>query len=54
MTNSTDRMSSMDLKFNREHKSYTADLKIYSQLAHLKKPLMDLKHDNRSVKRKVL
>ena len=54
MTNSADRMSSMGLKFNREHECYTADLKIYSQLAHLKKPLTDLKYDNCSVKRKVL
>ena len=36
MANSIDRTSSiMDLKFN--HSLYTTDLKIYSQLAHLKK-----------------
>ena len=49
MTNSTDRMSFRDLKLNHEHESYTADLKIYSQLAHLKKPLKNLKYDNCSV-----
>ena len=38
LANSTDRMSAiMDLKLNHERESNTADLRIYSQLANLKK-----------------